>query len=602
MIRIFLFLSFITCICADLSAQLQTATLYSTEDTQTTSLFPTNANGGAGTAIQISSTILNNIRSFIKFNLSSIPADAVIISAKLRLTPNGTENVTSPNSTELYLDACNSDWNETLLTDGMGVSNNTNLSPVMSSTSVIVGPISKREFNVKNHVQALVELRVPNYGWRIRRNPEGSNSPVTQYFSSEYITDPTYAPELVIQYYRRASVGAATIVHASTTTSQDGSISPSISLGSSTTRYYQWFDNTGNTMVGETNLNLTGKKYGWYGLRVIGDGDASDVMYYGFLIGVKCQDVAISFAPSSLYVDDAYLYDLVSGSGTTAVYSDQINSGNSTTINAERSAVSSNYYNIKSLLRFRLWIDPACQVNSANLTMMGNAHNPLDRTNESELNLVTSNWTELGVAYRTPFTTTAVGKISLAALPAGNSNVTVDIASFFNRWRASNIDNYGMLFQLQSQTGSTKTKMAFSSSDASSSSVWPKIEFNINTTSASCDYSSYTQLGSLTDAGFAATFNNTLKFFFTEEYTIDAGKKLPLKIYDENNTAIAGINFTGSAIPGISLVLPAINYVTDKNFVSLSLSGLSLTTGKFYTLEFTNTLGEKKYLKFKYTN
>ncbi|WP_430405220.1 DNRLRE domain-containing protein [Fluviicola sp.] len=599
MIRIIILLTFIACICLDLSGQISTATLYSTEDTQTTSLIPANVNGGAGTTIQISATALNAIRSFIKFDLSSIPADAVIVSAKLRLTPSGTENVTTPSSSELYLDICNSDWSESTLSHGMGVSNNTIITTVTSSSWIT--SISKREFDVKAHIQALVELRVPNYGWRIRRNPEGSASGVTQYYSSEYTTTPTSQPELVIQYYRKATISAATIVHASTTSSLDGSISPIISNGSSTTRTYQWYDSGGNTIVGATSLNLTGKLYGWYGLQVTGTGDASDIMYYGFLVGVKCQDVAITYAPSTLYVDDAYLYNLVTGSGTTAIYSDQINSGNSVTINAEKSAVSTNYYNIKSLLKFRLWVDPYCLVNSANLTLTGNAHNPLDRTNESELDLVTSDWSESGVAYRTPFTTTTAGKINLAALPAGNSNVTVNITSFFNTWKLNNVNNYGMLFQLQSYAGTTKTKMAFNSSDASTASLKPKVDFNIHAIVSTCDYTSYNELVDKIDAGFATTKSNILKFFFTEEYTIDSGKKLPLKIYNEDNIAIAGIDFNGAAIGSLTL-LPAINYVSDKNFVSLSLSGVTLTVGKFYTLELTNTLGEKKYLKFKYTN
>lgn len=598
MIRILVFLFFTTVFCVDLSAQIYNATLYSTEDVQAGSISPAVPNGGAGATIQISSTTIAHVRSFIKFDLSSIPSDAVIISAKLRLTPFGTENVAT--SSDLYLDACNSSWDEATLTYGMGISNNTNL-PIQMSSSWN-STVSKREFDVKSYVQAFAELRVPNYGWRIRRNPEGSNTGISQYYTSENTTNSTYAPELVVSYYRRAYVSGATIVHASTTSSLDGSISPTISNGSSTTRTYQWYDSGGNTLVGETNPSLTGRLYGWYGLRVIGTGDASDVMYYSFLVGVKCQDVAITYAPSGLYVDDAYLYDWVNGSGTTAVYSDQINSGNTTTINAEKSAVSTNYYNIKSLLRFRLWVDPYCVVNSANLTLTGNGHAPVDRTNESELDLVTSNWFESSVAYRTPFTTTPVGKINLAALPTGNSNVTVDIASFFNTWKSNNVSNYGMLFQLQSYAGSTKTKMAFNSSDASTSSLWPKVNFNVYSAASACNYTSYTELTNSTDAGFATTFGNALKFFFTEEYTIDSGKKLPLKIYNQDNVAIAGVDMNGAAIPGISLVLPAINYVTNQNAVSLSLAGLSLTTGQFYTLEFTNTLGKKKYLKFKYTN
>ncbi len=593
--RILIFLTFVVCICSNIFAQISTTTLYSTEDTQTGSFSPSNINGGAGTTIQISYSPLNYIRGFVNFNLSSIPSDAVIISANLRLTPSGTENVSASNSSELYLDVCNSDWSESTLNHDAGVSNNTNLLTVMNSNL----NNAKREFNVKTHVQALVELRVPNFGWRIRRNPEsGSNTVISQYYSSENTTNSTYAPELIIQYYLRSYVSAATIVHTSTLTSNDGSISPTIMKGSSTTMTYRWFNSSG-TQIG-TSQNLTGVGKGWYGLKYYGS-VAGDTTYQAFIVGTKCEDVSITFDPGPNYIDDARFTDFVSGSGTSAINYPQANNGSNILMMHERWTNGGVWYSARDVIKFRLWVDPGCQVNSAVMTLVGNAHNPLQTPNTSELCRITTNWSEFGVAHTNMPASTATGKITVPAIAAGNGNATPDIASFFNIWKNDNVQNYGMLFQLQSYASNLYTRMQFHSSDATTAGNRPKIVFSIQAIN-NCDYTSFSQLTGKTDAGFATTFNNTLKFFFSEEYTIDSGKKLPLKIFNEDNVAIAGIDFNGSAIPGISLTLPAINYVTDKNFVALSLSGLSLTTGKFYTLEFTNTLGEKKYLKFKYTN
>lgn len=588
--RIVVLFTFLVSFCG-YSQPVTLSPLYAVEDAYTSSASPSTPFGGLGT-LEVSKTASSTFRTFLKFNLDSIPANAVITSAILKLTPSGTENVTPTNSTQLYLDVCNTSWTEPGITHSSNISNNTFFATIGVSNL----NSGKREFEVKSFVQAIVEGRLPNTGWRIRRSDELTNMS-TVYFSRENATL-SNRPQLVITYYLKSFVSAAAIVHTSTLTSSDGSISPTITNGSSVSKSYRWYDSIGTQIA--TTQNLTGIKRGWYGLKYFGSA-IGDTTYQAFIVGTQCQNTSVTFAPGPNYIDDAVITSLVRGSGTTSFFHTYHNSGANINFGAERWTNSSVWYDLSSMMRFRLWIDPATEINSALLTLTGNSHNTSGRTNESEFDLITSNWTETGVAYNNAPTYTTTNNILINPIPTGNTNLTSDIAGFFNVWKANNPNNNGMLLQLQSYIGNSYTRMQFHSSDVTTAGNRPKVVFSIQAIN-NCDFSSHSQLVDKIDAGYATTFNNMLKFFFTEEYTIDSGKKLPLKIYNEDNIAIAGVDFNGSAIPGISLTLPAINYVTDKNFVALSLSGLSLTNGKFYTLEFTNTLGEKKYLKFKYTN
>lgn len=558
-------------------------------DTYTDSGNPSVPNG-SNTVLKVSKTASSTFRSFLKFNIPTLPPDAVITSAILSLAPSGSENITASN--QLFLEMCHIPWMESSLNHASNVSNNVVFSSIQSSS--FNTNTNKREFQVRDYVQAIIEGNVPNNGWRIRRNNE-SVIASTEYFSKD-VTLGSLRPQLEIKYYRRAYVSAATIVHASTLNSSDGSISPTVAQGSSGMSY-RWYNSAGTLISTSQNLTNVGK--GWYGLEYYGS-TTGDVNYQAFLVGAKCDNFSLTFNPGPNYIDDAFIYDWVTGSGTTLADYSQTNVGS---YNYETSTnwFNTMWYKGKTLMRFKLWIDPQMVIGTAKLKLTGYDHYSSAVPNTSEMLRATSVWSEYGVTYRTPITTTPTDKIVVPAVPTGTSNAFIELKPFFDTWKMNNAENYGMLFQLQTQNASDYFRMMFYSADAASGR--PEIELSVSMIDNSCNFTnpSFMALSDKTDAGFATTSGNTLKFFFEEEYSVDAGKKLPLKIYNEDNTAIAGIDFNGAAISGLTL-LPAINYTTDKNFVSLSLSGVTLTTGKFYTLELTNTLGEKKYLKFKYTN
>ncbi len=478
--RILMLFAFLSCY--SVYSQMEpTATLYAVEDGFTSSSTPGGNFGSLGSmSITKSRSVVE--RSFLKFNLISIPANAVITSAILRLTPNGTENVTTPNSSELYLDVCNTSWTEAGLTHASAISNNSLFATVTAST--FNSTLSKREFQVKDHVQAMIEKRLPNQGWRIRWSSETVAIATTAaYFTKENATV-SNRPQLVIQYYLRSSVSAATIVHTSALTSTDGSISPTVIFGSNTTKTFRWYNAAGAQIA--TTQDLTGVGKGWYGLKYYGD-VSGDTTYQAFLIGTECEDVSVTFDPGPNYMDDTRLVDGVEGSGNTVINYTQVNYGSSQEIKTDKWANLAPY-DSRNLLRFRLWVDPNCQINTANMTLYGIEHDPNTRPNDSELLRVTSAWTEYGAAFTNTPTSTSTGKINIAGVPLGNANVTLNIASFFNIWKTNNPTNYGMLLQLQSYAGSY-TRMQFNSSDvpAGGPRLRPKVEFSIKANA--CDIS-----------------------------------------------------------------------------------------------------------------
>ncbi len=576
------------------SQSVSSVNLFATENSFTDSGNPTAINYTALSSNVYVTGTLAYYRIFLKFDLSSIPANSVIVSATMRFTPSGTENIVVTNSTELNLDACNTTWSQTTLNHSSGIANNGILTTVGVS-SLVSG---KREFNVKDHVQAMVDGRVPNFGWRMKRSSESSATLTTVYYSKN-VHSSASRPQLEIYYYTPAYVSAATIVHASNGLS-NGSISPTILLGSSATRTYQWYNASG-IISGATSINLTAKPYGWYGLKSSGT-TAGDDLFQAFLIGSKCEMVDISFNSGPDYIDDASITNGTIGSGLTVTNYSQGNSWNSNVNSAEQVSFGSNWFSVSSLIRFRLWIDPALEINEAKMTLYGLGHNPLERPNTSKLTQVTSNWKETGVSYGIR---PALGTLSLNLpnMPAGNGNTTLELNDFFNSWKTNNLANYGIDLSLLSYlnpivVGSTSTKQSYESSDNTNK---PIVAFKVSWVNNTCDFTSYSRFKDALDGSFVRTIQGKLKVQFNEDYDQKAGRFAKLILYDATTYQIkAGINNDGTII-GAAL-LPAKVLEFDYNQHLLDLSTYSLVIGNDYVLELTTSKGEKSYIKFKYYN
>jgi len=87
------------------------------------------------------------------------------------------------------------------------------------------------------------------------------------------------------------------------------------------------------------------------------------------------------------------------------------------------------------------------------------------------------------------------------------------------------------------------------------------------------------------DGGYIEIEELTLKFVYTEKYSVETGKKLDYKIYDFQGTEVNN--------------LPNLDISFGENRLSIVFTEGQISNDSFYTLEITDQKGEKWYLKFK---
>jgi hypothetical protein len=401
-------------------------------------------------------------RTFIQFNLSSIPSNAVIVSANLKLKAisEGTD-VTNSSFVTQRVDPSSSQWIES----GTGSITWANQPLPVTSDAIITSTYSStpnhRIINVTAHLANIISGIYVNRGWVIKRNNETVGSFGSTYKSKE-VTPTSDQPILEVQYYIPFSVSAASITHTSCLSASDGSITPTIINGPSSATY-QWYNSSG-LISGATNLTLSSKPYGWYGLKI--SGNQGNPEYMSFIIGTIGQSTTIPYNPGPNYIDDAKI----------GAFLQTLNQGSAKDINASKSQVISAWYNNKSLLKFNLWVDPSLTVNQATMKMYGKAHSYAN-SNASYLNKITSSWRENTVAWIIAPTSTTTNQISLATSTSSTQNYTnINTSSFWNDWKANNTSNYGMLLELQTTTNNVRA-MNFHSSDTSNTSLTPQIDF-----------------------------------------------------------------------------------------------------------------------------
>lgn len=439
------------------NAQISSPSFYSSKDAHTisgnTSNFGTQTSIWAGINVSHGSTTFR--RSYVYFPITGIPADAVITSAVLKVYQTSGA-VTTPSS-ELYVERVTQSWVETTIASGT--------EPTVSTAEVCTSSTyasNWRSFDVKTHVQKMVNGTYTNEGWRIRYYNEAQTTANLYGFNSrEGVNDPV----LEVSYYIPFSITNAAITHCTTTISTDGVITPTIANGSGSNTY-QWYNSAG-AIAGATSSSISNRTYGWYGLQVTGS--QGDVFYYSFIIGVKCQEVTINYNPDQNFVDDARVIST----------SPNNNYGTLVDFISGKSQPFSVWITQKSLLKFRLWVDPLLTVTQANLQLYGKSH-LFANSNASYLKKVTQNWKEDSVTWNSLPTSTATNQVSLAASTSSTQNyLTNNTISFWNDWKASNTTNYGMLLELQSSANLAAT-MNFHSSDASSSKPAISFKFSYN--------------------------------------------------------------------------------------------------------------------------
>lgn len=510
-------------------------------------------------------------RTLVEFP-TSIPSNAVITSAKLKMYISNTEGTPI-----VYAARLSAPWN-----DGTAIWTNQpayETSDIVTTSSVVSNWLT---FDVTNHVKKMNASAYDNNGWVLYISNETQPPSVYRRFASDNETNVTLRPKLEVSYYIPMSVSSATIVHANTSspTETSGSISPVLINGPGGTYTYQWYNSSG-VMTGKTALNLSGIPHGWYGLRVTSSIAGTAPFFYAFLVGVNCQEVPIEFNPGPDYIDDAVLKYNISPSSTNPI----TNYGNE---NAWNAVDIYNTEHLRTPIKYRLWLDEKFHFTEAKLTMKG-ISNENDRPNEARFKRITTEWSENIVTHSSMPGTSMDIHVNIPQMTSYTEVKTIDIINFCEFWRGNNLANYGFLFELQYYTGGLAVQ-SYHSSDATSSSNWPKINFLLsvsNPTSPNYCDQVFAKMDRTLRGVLYKPYLNHLYFYYDEEYNTTTSSWVNYNVYKTDAPHVSVLNHTLQP-------LTAVRY--GDNRFTLDISDLDPAT---YVLEITNNKSEKFYLRFK---
>lgn len=559
---------------------LTTVNLNITKDSYIDTKYPSNSFGSSSTLKTTTHAgffrgQFSYSRTYVESDLSSIPSNAQISSAKIKLRRNGSANGTFTWTTKLVTGS----WNEVFL----NANSQPTISPYSSDwTTTSPNPTGFESIDVTSTVQRMVYGQVSNYGWCIQLTNEGlSGISGENFFSSDYGGSSTYKPVLEIQYYIPLSVTSVLIGHESTYTADDGSICFGLNGGGSSTYTIELYDGASNTLLTtypsvswNANSCFNDLTYGWYGIHVTGS--YGEELYQAFIVGVECKEVTITFQPDKNYTKEAWLYGHANYKNTNYNYYPYLRTEDWN---------YNPWIENKNVFGFKLWMDDDLEVNQADLTLFGWAHyNPVV-SNQSELVQITTDWMESVVTWNTTPSVNNSLKTLLPNTTSSQQNQTVDISNFWDVWKQNNASNYGMLFQLQNFYNFSNTRQGYYGSAYGTPSKRPSIEFKIaKGTSYECS-DIFFYLKREVEQTIAFVPGSKLKFRFQEDY-FDASGVLDYTItLLENNSQQVG------TLPKSEEV----NWFELEN----GLGGVTLTSGKNYLIEVVNSKGQKSYLKFK---
>jgi len=165
-----------------IQASSTTTTLNPIADAYTQSSNP-DTNYGSSTDLMIDGSYG---RVYVKFNLSSIPSNSVIISATLKLYDHSTA------SYEVCVYPVSADWSESTITWNNQPDYNSSLQSCVTTPSTSGQWVS---WDVTDIVEEWVEGGLENYGFVLKASENG----LEKFYSKEY-SDSSKHPELIIEY------------------------------------------------------------------------------------------------------------------------------------------------------------------------------------------------------------------------------------------------------------------------------------------------------------------------------------------------------------------------------------------------------------------
>lgn len=509
-------------------------------------------------------------RTYVEFDLSSIPQNAIIISASLEL-----HEIITYGTPEIFTHRVEQSWAENSITWSSAPSYST--TDEIEASSVVSGWFT---VDVKEHVQNMVAGVYTNFGWVLRHDDELENAEKNKNFTSDDAG--SNKPRLIVKYYLPFRLTNAVITHESFDGEDDGGVAPTFTGGPLGTYSYTWIDSSGAT-VG-TSQNLTGVPYGWYGLEVSNDSLEHD-FYYAFLVGLNCQEVEIEFQPDSNYIDEALLqlyhnpppdYSIMNYTGDESIGA------------LEFAAL----FDVSTLIRFRIWVDGSFSIYNSDLTLSGDLHIYGLRTNEAEFVYVTEDWEEKIVTYSSAPTLSLSEILPIPATTTSSQDlVNFDLISFWEQWQNDNTENYGMLMQLEEYTDVSATQSYFSAHYATASDR-PRINFRVAVSNPVppdyCDQI-FAKLDRTLRGVNYKPYLSHLYFFYDEEYETP-NTQLNYKVFSDMDPVT----------PVMDNSVEPINQIEyGDNRYTLDVGDLEVGN---YILEVVNNKMEKFYLRFQVEN
>lgn len=420
-------------------------------------------------------------RTYLNFDLSNIPQNAIIVSAKLELTP---KNVKNKKDHSLYIEQVKDSWDRTTIKWN-------NQPEAYSSGSLLFADSLTHDvnsihvFEIKDHVQNLVNYPYNNNGIRLRLKNENLAS--KQGFGIRYHSSRAdslnYHPKLVVQYV--LPMEASSVVSHCTHGNNDGAVDLTISGGSGSYSEYVIYKIekveteiakqqstviTSGTIVNNETIDTDNLAPGVYLLRVrdslwngsTGYNNSTHYKYYHFLIGRE-GEVTKGFIAHYAYVDQVQTGINLGATASTNDYSNINYKGVTGKLGIASTGTNSyggtNAYHFASLMDFNMDFPEDLEFSKANMNMLAWSvyYQSYSSSNESKYTIVTTDWDQDIVTWNSRPNTDTSHQIILA--PTANLNGTsngydvIDIIPFVEYWK--NNPNYGFEMELTSY-GHTK--------------------------------------------------------------------------------------------------------------------------------------------------
>ena len=399
-------------------------------------------------------------RSFLQFDLSKIPSNAIIVDAELILFPKSVGN-------DQYFDCkfsrVDGSWNK----DGITGENQNEefLSDAISFSPPSQTSLDKYLIDVKGHVQNMVNYPYNNHGWKITLKDEKLEGNYGVSFYSSNYTDVNKRPRLNISYVLPIEINVS--VSHCTPSNTDGSVDFTLTSGSgvySSYWIYKIFENPSrvNTqltsvvssgIISGNSIHAENLEPGLYVIRVTNP-DYSGYEKLHFMVGRE-GEITEAIIASYGFIDQTKIGINLGSSASTKDYANTAFGLSATSIGAATSGTasygSSNAYHISSLIDFNLNVDAGLDIVSANLHM-GKWQYYQDRTssNEAIYRPVTSDWDVNKVTWNSRPSISLEPDVILpkSSNPHGYSHEgdIVNVKSLMEYWQTN--PNYGLKIDL----------------------------------------------------------------------------------------------------------------------------------------------------------